>query len=102
MQSTQGPGNAGHGMDREISAFHPGEKYGRPVGFAEAPKAKAAEPFSPLDGWIEAQYTKPEVGKLVTAWTGRFMCQVVYDHSRGIWVTNKGTPVKVLMWQKSE
>jgi hypothetical protein len=90
MQSTTGPGNAGSGKDMEISAFHPGEMYGRPVG------------TNPLEGWSDAKYHKPDVGKLVMGWTGRFMCKVVYDYGRGIWVTNKGTPVKVMMWNKSE
>lgn len=78
---------------KEISAFHPGEKYGTPI---------SGEHVNPMDGWSEARYHKPEVGKLVMGWTGRFMCQVVYDHARGIWVTNKGTPVKVLIWNKTD
>lgn len=63
---------------KEITAFHPGEKEGSPV-YA-----------NPMDNWSDASFYKPDPGKLVMAWTGRFMCQVVYDYSRKMWVTKKG------------
>lgn len=88
MQSMTGPGSAGSGKDMEISAFHPGEKRGIAT--------------NPMDGWSDAKYYKPDAGKLVTGWTGRFMCKCVYDYARNLWVTNKGTPIKVLMWDRKE
>lgn len=82
-----GTGDAGPGEDREIVAFHPGE------AFIQANRG-------PLDDWTDAKYDKPEAGKLVSGWTGRFMCKCIFDHARGIWVTNKGTAIKVVMWKK--
>lgn len=82
---------------KEISAFHPGER----VGIPSAGAAPTQVPYAnPMEGWSDAQYHKPDAGKLVTGWTGRFMCQCVYDHARKMWVTNKGTPIKVLMWDR--
>lgn len=94
MQSLSGPGSASSGIDREIVAFHPGAA-GRPVPSEEGP-------FHPLEGWKDSQYNKPDPGVTVTGWTGRFMCKCVYDHSRSIWVTNKGTPIKVVIWKKQQ
>ncbi|RPH75562.1 hypothetical protein EHM76_01375 [bacterium] len=92
-------------MNNEITAFHPGEKYGKPVSggqMTSPPNSAGSANVGPyqtgLDGWNEAKYRLPDTKRYVTCWNGHKMCKCLYDVDQDKWFDWQGKESKVYMW----
>ncbi len=53
------------------------------------------------DGWKDSRVYKPRSQQVVSGWTGRFLVKCSFDHDKQVWITTKGTVIKVYTWNPS-
>ncbi len=84
-------------MNSEISAFHPGEKYGNPVS---GNKSASLGPYpTGQGGWIMSEQTLPEKDTLVSGWNGHCVIYCKYHADTNKWIDGEGKEATIKIWK---
>ena len=92
-------------MNSEISAFHPGEKYGNPVGSNtnSTRRSSGTESIGPYPtgqgGWIKSEETLPEKDTLVSGWNGHCVIYCKYHSDTKKWIDAEGKEETIKIWK---